>query len=75
MDGQVNLETAPFRDARYAPRQLVVERGADGAMVLRNPTPFRQDFLTMTEVLNHGAATMCLGIRIIKSGIMEEISR
>ena len=57
MDGQVNLETAPFRDARYAPRQLVVERGADGAMVLRNPTPFRQDFLTMTEVLNHGAAT------------------
>jgi feruloyl-CoA synthase len=57
MDGQVNLETAPFRDARYAPRQLVVERGADGAMVLSNPTPFRQDFLTMTEVLNHGAAT------------------
>ncbi len=57
MDGQVNIETAPFRDARYAPRQLVVERGADGAMVLRNPTPFRQDFLTMTEVLNHGAAT------------------
>ena len=57
MDGQVNIETAPFRDARYAPRQLVVERGADGAMVLSNPTPFRQDFLTMTEVLNHGAAT------------------
>ena len=57
MDGQVNVKTAPFRDARYAPRQLVVERGPDGSMVLHNPTPFRQDFLTMTEVLNHGAAT------------------
>ncbi len=57
MDGQVNVKTAPFRDARYAPRQLVVERGPDGSMVLSNPTPFRQDFLTMTEVLNHGAAT------------------
>ena len=57
MDGQGNVKTAPFRDARYAPRQLVVERGPDGSMVLHNPTPFRQDFLTMTEVLNHGAAT------------------
>ena len=57
MDGQVNVKSAPFRNARYAPRQLVVERGSDGAMVLHNPTPFRQDFLTMTEVLNHGAAT------------------
>jgi len=57
MDGQVNVQSAPFRDARYAPRQLVVARGADGAMVLSNPTPFRQDFLTMTEVLNHGAET------------------
>lgn len=57
MDGQVNVKSAPFRDARYAPRQLIVERGPDGSMVLNNPTPFRQDFLTMTEVLNHGAAT------------------
>ncbi len=57
MDGQVNVKSAPFRDARYAPRQLVVERGADGAMVLSNPTLFRQDFLTMTEALNHGAET------------------
>ena len=57
MDGQVNVKSAPFRDARYAPRQLVVERGPDGSLVLHNPTPFRQDFLTMTEVLNHGAAT------------------
>ena len=57
MDGQVNVKSAPFRDARYAPRQLVVERGSDGSLVLHNPTPFRQDFLTMTEVLNHGAAT------------------
>lgn len=57
MDGQVNVKSAPFRDARYAPRQLIVERGPDGSLVLHNPTPFRQDFLTMTEVLNHGAAT------------------
>ena len=55
MDGQVNVKSAPFRDARYAPRQLVVERGPDGSLVLSNPSPFRQDFLTMTEVLNHGA--------------------
>lgn len=39
MDGQVNVKTAPFRDARYAPRQLVVERGSDGSLVLHNPTP------------------------------------
>lgn len=55
MDGQVNVRSAPFRDARYAPRKLVVERGPDGSVVLCNPTPFKQDFLTMTAVLNHGA--------------------
>ena len=30
MDGLVDIGSAPFRDARYGPRQVVVERRADG---------------------------------------------
>ncbi len=38
MDGTTALSTTPFRDARYAPRRLEVERRADGSLVLANPT-------------------------------------
>ncbi|MDQ0465994.1 feruloyl-CoA synthase [Caulobacter ginsengisoli] len=47
---------APFRDARYAPRRLEVERRPDGAVVLSNPTPFSERFLTTLGALEHWAA-------------------
>ena len=40
MDG----ETTPFRDPRYAPRRLEVERRDDGGWVLGNPTPIDRTF-------------------------------
>jgi len=49
MDGST-LDTAPFRDTRYAPRALEVERSADG-LVLRNPTPYSDAVRTTTEPL------------------------
>lgn len=44
---------APIRDALYAPRRLEVERRAGGEVVLANPTPFSQQFLTQTAALDH----------------------
>jgi feruloyl-CoA synthase len=35
-----DLKTAPFRDARYAPRRLEVEHRDDGSILLFNPTPY-----------------------------------
>ncbi|MGZ6039411.1 MAG: feruloyl-CoA synthase [Phenylobacterium sp.] len=55
MDAELNLATAPFRDARYAPRRLDVEHRADGEMVLSNPTPYSTRFQTMTAALAHWA--------------------
>src|SRR6185295_20015779 len=49
------IETAPFRDPRYAPRRLEVERRADGTMILANPTPVTGAFRTVTEPLAHWA--------------------
>lgn len=54
MDG--SQTPAPFRDARYAPRRLDVERRGDGSIVLTNPTPWSDRFLTTTAPLVHWAA-------------------
>jgi feruloyl-CoA synthase len=52
MDAKIRPDTAPFRDARYAPRKLDVERRANGEIVLTNPTPFATDFLTTIQPLD-----------------------
>ena len=49
MDGST-LNTAPFRDARYAPRALEVERH-DETLILRNPMPYSSAVRTTTEPL------------------------
>ena len=53
MDGSAD---APFRDARYAPRALDVERRPDGTLILTNPTPFSRRFETVIAPLDHWAA-------------------
>ncbi|MCG9917247.1 MAG: feruloyl-CoA synthase [Phenylobacterium sp.] len=53
MDAELRIETAPFRDPRYAPRRLEVERRPDGSLVLANPTPFSQALQTPHEALRH----------------------
>jgi feruloyl-CoA synthase len=55
MDAELSLTTAPFRDARYAPRRLEIEHRAGGEMVLGNPTPYATRFQTMTAALGHWA--------------------
>ena len=55
MDAELRIETAPFRDPRYAPRRLEVENRADGTIVLTNPTPFSTDFATVMEPIAHWA--------------------
>lgn len=58
MDGSP-LNTAPFRDARYAPRALEVERhGGDGdeTLILRNPMPYSDAVRTVTQPLARWAA-------------------
>jgi feruloyl-CoA synthase len=52
MDG----ETTPYRDPRYAPRRLQVERRGDGGWVLSNPTPFETSFDTTLKPLERWAA-------------------
>lgn len=52
MDGTPDLATAPFRDARYAPRRLDIERRDDGSLVLANPTPFATTYLTTLDALD-----------------------
>ncbi len=42
--------TAPFRDARYAPRALEVEQAGE-ALILRNPNPYSDAVRTTTEPL------------------------
>jgi feruloyl-CoA synthase len=56
MDAELHLSTAQFRDPRYAPRRLEVERRAGGELVLTNPTPYSAEFQTMTAALAHWAA-------------------
>ena len=55
MDADANLLTAPFRDPRYAPRRLTVERRPGGELVLTNPAPYDTRFQTMTAPLAHWA--------------------
>ncbi|WP_297513649.1 feruloyl-CoA synthase [uncultured Caulobacter sp.] len=54
MDGS-SLTNAPFRDARYAPRALEVERRGD-ALILRNPMPYSVAVQTTTAPLARWAA-------------------
>ncbi|HRD28418.1 MAG TPA: feruloyl-CoA synthase, partial [Caulobacter sp.] len=56
MDGNTQLTTAPFRDARYAPRRLDIERRPDGTLVLANPTPVDGTFTTTLDALVHWGA-------------------
>jgi feruloyl-CoA synthase len=49
MDGTSETH-APFRDARYAPRALEVERRGD-VLILRNPTPYSRTVQTVTAPL------------------------
>lgn len=49
------LADAPFRDARYAPRALEVERRGD-ALILRNPMPWSDAVRTTTAPLARWAA-------------------
>jgi len=55
MDAELTLSTAPFRDPRYAPKRLEVERRPGGELVLTNPTPYATRFQTMTAALEHWA--------------------
>ena len=41
MDARPDIATAPFRDPRYAPRRLEVERRPDGSVILFNATPIK----------------------------------
>jgi feruloyl-CoA synthase len=54
MDGSTP-STAPFRDARYAPRALEVEE-RDGSLILRNPMPYSDAVRTTTAPLARWAA-------------------
>ncbi|MBL8771106.1 MAG: feruloyl-CoA synthase [Phenylobacterium sp.] len=56
MDAELRTATAPFRDPRYAPRRLEVERRPGGEVVLTNPTPFDTTFRTTIAPLGHWAA-------------------
>jgi feruloyl-CoA synthase len=56
MDADAALLTAPFRDARYAPRKLTLARRPGGEMRLTNPAPYETRFQTMTAPLEHWAA-------------------
>jgi feruloyl-CoA synthase len=53
MDAELSLLTAPFRDARYSPKRLEIERRANGEIVLTNPTRYETRFQTMTAALEH----------------------
>ena len=49
------ITKTPMRDPRYAPRNLVVEHRADGAILLHNPTPLTSAFTTALDALDHWA--------------------
>lgn len=51
MDAELSPLTAPFRDARFAPRRLEVERRANGEVILVNPMPFDLTWETATGPL------------------------
>lgn len=47
------VRDAPFREPRYAPRRLEVTHRRDGALVLRNTTPWSDRFATTNAPLDH----------------------
>ncbi|MFN3523466.1 MAG: feruloyl-CoA synthase [Phenylobacterium sp.] len=51
MDAELHTRTAPFREARYAPRRLEVEERTSGEIVLSNPTPVDASLQTATAAL------------------------
>src|SRR3990167_7559251 len=55
MDAEISIANAPFRDPRYVPRRLEVERRPGGEVILTNPTPFSREFQTTTAALAHWA--------------------
>jgi len=55
MDAELKIATAPFRDPRYAPRRLEIDRRPDGTLILTNPTPVVSPWRTLTEPLAHWA--------------------
>jgi feruloyl-CoA synthase len=55
MDADLATLSAPFRDARYAPRRLDVQHRPYGELILTNPAPFETKFQTMTAALEHWA--------------------
>ena len=57
MNADISIDAAPFRDPRYAPKRLEVERRADGTTILHNPTPIIAPFSTVAEALPYWART------------------
>ncbi|MDO9249652.1 MAG: AMP-binding protein, partial [Phenylobacterium sp.] len=55
MDAELNIATAPFRDARFAPRRVEIEHRENGEIIVTNPTPYSTVFSTTTEALAHWA--------------------
>jgi feruloyl-CoA synthase len=55
LQAETLTQAIPFRDPRFAPRRLDVERRADGSMLLTNPAPIWGPFATMIEPLVHWA--------------------
>lgn len=55
MDVERQAMTTGFRDPRYAPRRLEVERRDDGVTILDNPTPIASTYRVMTDPLDHWA--------------------
>jgi len=55
MTAKPSLDTAPFRDGRYAPVELEVAYGPGDEVRLTNTTPVDDRFLTLTAPLAHWA--------------------
>ena len=55
MDAELSLSTAPFRDPRYAPRQLEIVARPGGEFILSHPGQFATPFDTTIAPLAHWA--------------------
>jgi len=55
MDAELSLSTAPFRDPRYAPRQLDVIERPGGEFILSHPGAWSNQFQTTIAPLAHWA--------------------
>ena len=56
MDAELRIETAPFRDPRYAPRALEIVERPGGEIILTNPRPFSREIRTTIGPLTRWAA-------------------